>query len=207
VSPQDIEGFTSISLEVNGQLLLVQGDMDSLAIEASPSDLSRIVAEVRAGTLHIAKNQATPSPVGPVTYRVTARIIKGLETHSSGTIRAKTIATDTLRIAIQSSGSITVDSLTASQLEVVISSSGNCTLAGQVDRQLIRISSSGGYQAGKLDSREAKIQVTSSGASTVRVAESLEALISSSGDIRYYGDPPRVTSRITSSGRLIRLGM
>jgi hypothetical protein len=206
VSVNDIGDFDQVSLEISGELILTQGDRESLAIEASPSDLSRIVTEVRLRALHIAKNRATQSPVGPVTYRLTMKNIAGLETHSSGSIRAGSIATDTLHIAIQSSGNITIDSLIARSLEVVISSSGECTLSGQVDRQAVRISSSGDYRAGKLASRETKIQVTSSGESTIRVTESLDALISSSGDIRYHGNPPRITSRITSSGHLIHMG-
>ena len=203
---REIKGFDRVSLEVSGELILTQGDAETLDIQASPSALSRIVTEVRQRTLHISKDPATPPPAGPVTYRLTMKSVAGLETNSSGSIRAENIGADALRIAIHSSGGITVDSLLASSLDVEISSSGDCTLSGQVDRQTVRVSSSGTYRAGKLSSREARIQVTSSGESTVRVLEILDVLISSSGNVRYYGSPPRITSRITSSGRLMRLG-
>jgi hypothetical protein len=75
-----------------------------------------------------------------------------------------------------------------------------------VERQEVRISSSGGYLAGDLESRSASVRVSSSGSATVRVSESLEANLSSSGGVRYYGNPPRVQANVTSSGRLVRLG-
>jgi hypothetical protein len=203
---RQVEGFDRVSLEINGELFLTQGDAESLEIEASPANLSRIVTQVRQGTLHISKNPATRDPVGRVTYWLTMKSVAGLETHSSGSIRAKDIASDSLRILISSSGGIRVDSLRARSLEVLISSSGNCTLSGEVDQQAVRISSSGAYRAGGLSSREARVQLTSSGEATIRVLETLDAHISSSGNVRYYGSPPRVASQLSSSGRLVRLG-
>jgi len=203
---RDVKGFDQVSLEINGELLLTQGDAESLEIQASPTDLSRIRTEVRQRILHISRDPAAPPPRGRVVYRLTMKSIAGLETHSSGSIRAGNIRAEALRIHISSSGGIRVDGLLARSLDVVISSSGDCTLSGQAESQSVRISSSGSYRAGKLSSREARVQVTSSGEATVRVEETLDALLSSSGGVRYYGDPPQVASRVTSSGRLVRLG-
>jgi carbon monoxide dehydrogenase subunit G len=174
-------------------------------IEASADDLSRISTGVVARTLRIAQVSPGRSPRGPVTYRLTMRSIAGLATSSSGSIHATTVETDTLRITISSSGSVIIDSLAARTVDVIISSSGDCTLSGTVDRQTVRISSSGEYRAADLASREASVQLTSSGEATLRVAERLEARISSSGDVRYRGNPPRVTTHTSSSGRVIKL--
>jgi hypothetical protein len=60
--------------------------------------------------------------------------------------------------------------------------------------------------AGDLASRTAKVRVSSSGSATLRVSDSLEADITSSGGVRYYGNPPRVQANVTSSGGLVKLG-
>jgi hypothetical protein len=75
-----------------------------------------------------------------------------------------------------------------------------------VERQDVRLSSSGSYSAGNLESRTAKVRVSSSGSATLRVSDNLEASVTSSGGVRYHGNPPQVNAEVTSSGRLVRLG-
>jgi hypothetical protein len=200
-----VRGFDRVELATRGELILTQGDGESLQIEASPSDLALITTVVRGTTLQIAAVNPGPGPRGPVTYRLAMKKIAGLATSSSGNIRAASIESDALRIISSSSGRIVIDRLTARTLDVKLSSSGSCTVEGTVDRQTIQLSSSGEYRAERLASREASVGVSSSGSATLRVSESLAARISSSGNVRYRGNPPNVTSNASSSGRLIKL--
>ena len=101
---------------------------------------------------------------------------------------------------------ISIDSLAAGSLDVQIVSSGSFRVAGRVEQQDIILSSSGNYLARNLTSRTASVRASSSGTATLRVSDSLEADITSSGDVRYYGNPHRVDGKATSSGRLVRLG-
>jgi hypothetical protein len=203
-SVRDVRGFEAVELTIGGELILTQGDRESLEIEASPSDLARITTAVRGGTLIIAQVNPGPGPRGPVTYRLTMKRIAGLATRSQGSIRAAAIETDALRIQISSSGPVSVDRLAARRLDVNISSRGDCTVAGAVDGLRIQISSSGSYRGEDLASREASVQSSSSGTATVRVSERLDVNISSSGNVRYRGNP-RITSRVSSSGGLVAL--
>lgn len=202
-----VSGFNGVSLDTSGELIITQGDSEGLEITGPSDDLPNIVTEVRGGVLRIGREG--PGPIFAVrspVFRLRMREIASLEAHSSGSISIRSVRTDSLRIQISSSGSIVLDSLAASSLEVRISSSGSLRVAGEVDRQDVALSSSGRYEAGTLESRTARVVVSSSGTATVRVSESLDANISSSGDVRYYGDPPRVSGNVTSSGRLVRLG-
>jgi hypothetical protein len=205
-SVRDVRGFDSVSFGTSGQLIITQGDEESLEIAARASDLPNIVTEVRGGTLFIGREGSGPAfSLNTPIFRLTMRKIAALETHSSGTIAANDLRTDSLRIQISSSGGIAMDSLEAESLDVQISSSGSLSVAGKVERQDIRISSSGSYSAKNLASRTARVQVSSSGSATLRVSENLEADLTSSGGVRYYGNPPRVEANVTSSGALVRL--
>ena len=206
-SVRDVRGFDSVSLDTSGELIITQGDREGLEIEATPSDLRRIITEVRGGTLHIDRERGFSSlSFDRATFRLTMKTIAGLETHSSGKITVNNLRAGSLRIQISSSGGISIDSLAADSLDAQISSSGSLAVAGKADQQNVRISSSGNYSAGKLASRTANVEVSSSGDATLRVSDSLEARISSSGEVRYYGNPPRVSSNTSSSGRLVKLG-
>jgi hypothetical protein len=204
-SVRDVGGFDSVIFGTSGELIIMQGDQEALEIEAMASDLPNIVTEVRGTTLYIGREGPSFS-FRPPLFRLAMKTIAGLETHSSGKISAKDISTGSLRLQISSSGGISIDSLAANSLEVQISSSGSVSVAGAVEQQNIRLSSSGCYSAKNLASRTAKVNVSSSGSATLRVAESLEANITSSGSVRYYGNPPQVNGNVTSSGRLVRLG-
>jgi hypothetical protein len=206
-SVRDVAGFDSVSFGTSGELFITQGDREALEIVAPAGELARIVTEVRGGTLSIGR-EGTGSAFSfrlPI-FRLTMKTIAALETHSSGSIRANNLRAGSLRIRISSSGGISIDSLAADSLEVQISSSGSVRAAGTVEQQSIHLSSSGNYRAGNLASRTASVRVSSSGDATLRVSESLEADITSSGNVRYYGSPPQVNGNVTSSGRLVRLG-
>jgi hypothetical protein len=206
-SLRDVGGFDSVSFGTGGELVITQGDREALEIVARESALPSIVTEVRGGTLYIGREgTGSAFSVNPPLFRLTMTKIAGLETHSSGKITANSLRASSLRIRISSSGGITIDSLTADSLDVQVSSSGSLNVAGTVEQQDIRLTSSGNYFARNLASRTARVSVSSSGDATLRVSDSLEANVTSSGDVRYYGNPPRVNGNVTSSGKLVRLG-
>ena len=204
---REVSGFDSVSFSTAGQLFITQGDREALEITAGEGELPKLVTEVRGGTLFIGRKEGGPAfSLRPPVFRLTMRKLTAIETHSSGSVAAKELSADSLRIQISSSGGVAIDALSAGSLEVQITSSGSLKLSGSVERQDVRLSSSGSYSAGSLESRTAKVRVSSSGSATLRVSDSLEASVTSSGGVRYHGNPPQVNAEVTSSGRLVRLG-
>ncbi len=206
-SIREVGGFDSVRFGTSGELIITQGDRESLEVVARAGDLPYIVTEVSSGTLSISRRGDGPflSFRTPV-FRLTMKTISSLETHSSGSISARGVRADSLRIRISSSGGVSIASLAASSLEVLINSSGSLRAEGTVDRQDVLLSSSGNYSAGGLECKTARVRVSSSGSATLRVSDSLDASVTSSGDVRYYGNPAGVNGNVTSSGRLVRLG-
>ncbi len=206
-SVREVRGFDSVSFGTSGRLVITQGDREALEIVAGASELPNLVTEVRGTTLFIGRKGSGPalSFRQPI-FRLTMKTVAGLQTHSSGSITAASLRAGSLRLQVSSSGSISIELLTADALEVQVSSSGSVRVSGTVGRQDIRLTSSGSYQAGNLASRTATVRLSSSGSATLRVSDSLEAELTSSGSVRYYGNPPRVEANVTSSGSLARLG-
>jgi hypothetical protein len=204
---REVSGFDSVIFSTAGQLFIKQGDREALEITAAEGELSRILTEVRGGKLFIERKEGGPAfSLRPPVFRLTMGKVAAIETHSSGSVAAKDLSADSLRIQISSSGGVAIETLSAGSLEVQITSSGSLKCSGSVERQEVRLSSSGSYSAGNLESRTARVRVSSSGSATLRVSDSLEASVTSSGGVRYYGNPPRVNAEVTSSGRLVRLG-
>jgi hypothetical protein len=202
-----VSGVHAVRLGTSGQLVITQGESEGLEITASSRDLARIVTEVRDGILTIGWNGSGPAfSLRPPRYRLTVRSLESMETHSSGSISVRSLHTESLAVKVSSSGGISMDSLESGSLEVLIVSSGTVTAGGQAERQSVRLSSSGDYKAGRLSCRTAEVRVSSSGSATVRASESLDAEVTSSGSVWYFGNPPEVKGNVTSSGRLVKAG-
>ena len=202
---RDVRGFDRVEVSVPGELILTQGSTESLEIAASAADLARISTVVRGGTLYIGQVRQDDSPRGPAVFRLSMKQVAGLRTTSVCTIRADAVTADSLRISIQSTGSVVVKSLKARTLDVEMNSSGDCSLAGTVERQSVLLNSSGSYLAPDLASREATVRLNSSGDATIRVSQILSASLSSSGDVRYHGNPTKVSATTASSGQVVKL--
>jgi hypothetical protein len=200
-----VSQFDRVAVSGSGQLSIVQGDQESLTIEADDNLLPLIKSEVAGGSLQIGPEHVNLSPTKTIRYQLQLKHLK--ELHLSGSLEAgaQSIKTDRLLLSISGSGKIQMPRLEAGELDVHISGSGDIQLAGKVDRQVVQISGSGNYQAGECESQNTTVDVSGSGDATVWAHVALEAHVSGSGDIRYYGSP-QVNTHISGSGSVRSLG-
>ena len=196
---RQVSGFDQVGVTGSGHLSIVQGDTESLTIEADDNLLPLIKSEVSGGLLKIGPENVNLSPSRTIRYQLKVKNVRGLLLAGSLEAEAPSIQTDHLRLVISGSGSIHVPKLEAGELVVQVSGSGNVQLAGKVNRQTVQISGSGNYRAGDCESQETGIQVSGSGDATVWAHQKLDAHVSGSGDVSYYGSP-QVNTQVSGSG-------
>ena len=199
-----VSGVTAVQLSMPGTLHIEIGSSESLRISAEDNLLPYIQTEARAGELDIhTESNVNLRPTQPIDYYLTVQSLDTIHISSSGDVEAPALTATHFNVGISSSGSIVIESLQAETLKVDISSSGSLAiLGGAVARQDIGISSSGEYAAKDLESQQASIRLSSSGSATIRAVESLQADLSSSGNVYYLGSPElRVDT--SSSGKAI----
>lgn len=80
--------------------------------------------------------------------------------------------------------------------------SGDLDISGSVDELDIWISGSGDIAARTLTADEVFVRITGSGDAEVNATESIEAQISNSGEVVYYGKPRHTWNSVTGSGRI-----
>ena len=204
---RSLSGVTGVNLATLGDLTIELGDTESLRIEAEDNLMEYIETDVRNGGLRIGTQEdVNLDPRRPVNYYLT---VKGLDTiviSSSGDIQAPDLEAEGFSITIASSGDLEMGVLNADTLEVDISSSGNLEIkGGEVKTQNVTISSSGKHTARDLASAEAEVHLNSDGSATIWVQDNLDANLSSSGDLRYRGNPT-LNATTTSSGDVIQIG-
>jgi hypothetical protein len=222
-----VSGVTGVNLATIGHLTIEVGDTESLRIEAQDNLMEYIETEVHNGSLRIGtQDRVNLRSTRPINYYLT---VTGLDTivissvgdveapdleaerfsitiASTGNLEMGDLEADTLTVNISSSGDVTMGVLNADTLEVGIRSTGDLDIAGgQVKTQEVTISSSGKYTAQDLASDEAEVRLNSTGSATIWVRDRLKASLSSSGDLRYRGNPT-VDATTNSSGDVIHIG-
>jgi len=180
-----VSGFTKIDLSGAGDVIIEQNGTEALTIEAEDNLIPKLTSEVVNGTLRLGeKSNLTIHLTKPVTYRVSMKDVSGLMISGSGTVTASTI--------------------TAPSLAVDLSGSGKITVGGTVEQQDLKISGSGEYLAKDLQTKVASAEISGSGNATVTVSDKLDAQLSGSGQLTYYGNPPQVTREVSGSGRVTK---
>jgi hypothetical protein len=222
-----VSGFTGVELATPGTLTIVVGEKEELRIEAEDNLIPHIETRVRSGKLTIETREGVNlRNTQPLRYYLTVKDLDTIVISSSGDIEVPdleaehfsvmvrssgnldmgNLAADTLTVKLSSSGDMRMGMLNADILKVEINSSGNLDIVGgEVQRQDITINSSSDYAAQDLQSAEAEVRLRSNGSATIRVRDHLKTRLSSSGDLRFFGNPT-VDARTSSSGDVVRLG-
>lgn len=202
---RDVSGFDRVSLSGIGDVQLVQGDSEALTIEAEDNIIDHITTEVVDGELRIGFDRKTIIPTEEITFYLTMREVRGLQTLGVSNIEADRIDTDTLEIGISGTGNIDIRQLEAERIQVNVSGAGNFTTEGQVTEQVITLSGAGNYDGEDMQSANADVTITGLGRVTLWVTESLDVTISGTGGVDYYGNP-QVSQQISGLGRVRHQG-
>ena len=181
---RQVSGFTKIDLSGTGEVSIEQGDAESLTIEADDNVLPRLTSEVSDSTLKLGKKRWNSLRTkNPIRYRVTVKELTALSVSGAGSVNAKGMTLQTLRLEISGSGVV--------------------NLSGSAVEQDIEVSGSGRYDAAELPSQKVTADISGSGQVAVAVSRELRIDISGSGTVTYSGNPS-VQQDISGSGKVIK---
>jgi hypothetical protein len=208
---REVGDFDRVVVRDYGELVITQGNEESLTIEADANILPKIEARVADRRLDIRTRGTWLDKVGDalragvrgkwIKYRLTVKDLRGLEVIGALSATATEIQTDRLALRLQGAGAITVKGLAAEELSVDLPGAGAIVVSGRVVEQRAAVSGAGSYTAAKLESQRASIDLSGAGAATVWAVEDLKAIVSGVGSISYYGEPT-VTQNISGLGSI-----
>lgn len=177
---RDVRGFSRVELAGTGNVVLTQGDSESLVIEAEDNLLPYLTSEVNGDRLILGhRDNVSLENTAPIIFHVTL--------------------IDLAEVSVSGSGSITSDDLDVESLSAYLIGTGNIALSGSVEQQRITVSGSGSYQGGDFFSQEAWITIAGTGNVVVNAADTLNATISGTGFVQYVGNP-QITQDVSGVG-------
>ncbi|MDI6724184.1 MAG: head GIN domain-containing protein [Methanobacterium sp.] len=198
---RNVGSFNQIELNGAGELIITQGNRESLTVQADDNLMPYIKTSVNNNKLTINFDNALPLPRQPVKIYLTVRDINSINTSGSGKINSNSLRANNLAISMNGAGEGNLANLNTQTLKIVISGAGRMTISGNVNEQNIDISGAGEYNAANLNSKITTLSINGAGRGTVRVSDLLNAMINGGGEIKYIGNP-RVVQQVNGAGNI-----
>lgn len=197
-----VGGFDRVVVHGVVDVAITQGAREQLFVTAEPRLMPNIVTRVEQRTLII-------ETVGGIktekTLRVdlTLRELQHLEADGSADIRIDKLRAGALNVELSGSADFKAPKLALDSLKLRLTGSANATLGGTAGSQLVQIKGSADYHGEGLDSASARVAVSGSASATVKVRDNLDAEVSGSADLTYYGNP-KVRKSVSDAASLER---
>jgi hypothetical protein len=137
-----------------------------------------------------------------------------LEIESAGEVKADVSGSGNLSVRgtsksvrshVSGSGRVLLDLMVTRDANFNISGSGKIEARGKADEIKTSISGSGRVLGADFEVTRCDIRISGSGSVEIHVKEELEANISGSGSVSYRGNPSRVNSSSSGSGRVRKM--
>lgn len=202
---REVSNFDRIALSGIGDVTLIQGNEDSLKIEAEDNVIPYIITEVEDETLYIDFKHKAIIPRESIKFIITMREIRGLATKGVSNLEADKVETDSLDIGISGTGNVNINKLSAESLTINISGAGNFSAEGQVTDQKVSLSGAGNYDGEDLETRTTDVAISGIGQVSLWVTDQLNVTISGTGGVDYYGSP-QVNQQISGLGKVDHKG-
>ncbi len=205
----DIKDFTGIDLAIPGTLYVKQGETVSVEIVCSDEAMEKIEFEMRGDRLKIRNRERgwsgwRDSELRNVKVYVTMKDISRIGVSGSGEVYGENqFNTRNLDLSVSGSGDMEL-SINSADLDVSISGSGRLKLSGSGEDMDLDISGSGSVMAANLQVVTLDASISGSGKCEIDVSEGIDANISGSGNVYYKGNPDKIRSNSSGSGKVRR---
>ncbi len=202
---RDVNDFSGIDVSLSAEIILIQGDDESLSIEADDNIMSYIQTTMQNGVLNISTTpNTTITPSQPIKITLSFITLNNINTSGSTTITADGLNLETLTIDTSGSTNIVATDVRLDTLTIESSGSSQVQLSGIVASQTIEISGNGVINNFELVTETTSINVGGNGQIFVNVADTLAVDISGNSEISYMGSP-LVTRSISGNGTITQV--
>ncbi len=197
--------FEDVTIDGSMDVIVKQGPAIPLTIEAE-DNVMRYVETYVAGTtlrvkmrngLNLKRHKQIIVHIQSEQYR------KIVFSGSGGVTTPDTIRTNQFITELNGSGDARLK-VDANEVRLYVNGSGNVRVEGKTRDYFSEVNGSGDVSAENVKSLNADVRISGSGNQSISVADRLNAHISGSGNIRYWGNPPALTVNVTGSGKVIK---
>jgi hypothetical protein len=192
--------FSKVQLDGGYEVVLIQGNEESVTIAADKEKISSVHASVKEGKLHVYNDKYAQN------YKVKLTIkFKNLEKIKfNGGVSLKCnnlLEFNNLELNIAGGADIKLN-LKANDLKYVLDGGVNTDLIGQVVNLSLALNGAGRINAEELHAENVKVEIAGAGYAVVYGSKTVNAEISGIGSIEYTGNPQKVKSVVNGLGSI-----
>lgn len=195
-----LDNFHSFELQGSETVILQQGEVQEVMVEAQQNIINLLETNVRKGRWEIEFEDCVKRHEEVIIY-ITLPEVENITLSGSGLIQTDWLTTTDLELNLLGSGKI--DALIdAEEIEAKVTGSGRIVMEGIANFAEFRITGSGNVDAYDLPLLDCEVNISGSGKVKTNCSGNLEVDISGSGDVYYRGNPT-INSSISGSGKVI----
>ena len=195
--------FNQIEVSRGLDVYLTQGNTEIIEVEADENLQEIIITEVRNNVLEIYADENIRHSQSKKVF-VTFKNVTSISSSSgSDVFSTNTITSDNLELKT-SSGSDMELNIETESVSCDSSSGSDLKVSGTTNKLYAEASSGSDINAGNLTAESSHVKASSGADITVNTSKELIAKASSGGDIKYYGDPEKVSASDGVSGSIRR---
>lgn len=214
---REVHGFNRVSFraEHENELIITQGDRESLVINAPEDIANRVEADVADGRLKIRVTGSWTQKISDaltttftrpkIRYELFVRTLEELEVQSVSRVKIAALTTPRFEVELKGVGEVDIDALSTESLDVELEGAGRIDIQGQATKASVSLSGPGEYRAPELRCTELEIELNGVGKATVWAVEKLDITMRGIGSIQYHGSP-RVKQNVTALGSVNHAG-
>ena len=187
---RNVSDVHAIKVDYPAQILVRQGEEQSVAVEAEDNLLGGLKTEFRNGALEIFYRSTEGrhvNPTKPVRITIVVQDLNDLQLTSAGEVIIEGLKTEELNLSLSGAGNMKLNEISLQNLSVNLSGAGSMTASGTVENLGLDINGFGSFNGEQLHGQAATVDLSGAGTATVWVDEQLDAEISGAGTVNYYG--------------------
>ena len=200
---RELKSFNEIEISGPYQVILTQGETESIQISASDDVRNQIITKVEGNELKV-YHRGKLNDAGSITITIQFKQLKEITCNGAVQLLTGTpMKSEKLDVNLTGASTVTLE-VTAGEVDVDVAGSSNITLSGKTEKLELEISGSGKVSATGLETKNCDVDITGSGKAAVNTNSMLSVTITGSGAVSYYGEP-QVTRNITGSGTVVKI--
>ncbi len=196
---RNVGSFNGIKAAEAIDVYLKKGDKESVRVEVTGTDLSKVITEVSGSYLKIHMASGTFRKTNVKAYVTYVNLERISASSASNVFSEEAVKTNTMDISVSSAATVELN-LNAERVIASVSSAGDIVLEGTVKMLDVEASSAGDIDAYRLESEDVRARASSAGSIKITATKSLDARASSGGDVRYRGNPLKTNTDSSSGG-------
>ena len=195
------EDFKTIEVSRGLDVYLTQSDQVNITVEADENLQDIIITVVEGNTLKIYADDNISSSKAQKVHVTFKDIQEIVSTSGSDVYSTKPIKTENLKLTTTSGSDMELD-IIVDVVECHATSGSDLRLAGSANKIFANATSGSDIKAGDLKAKTCKANATSGADIILNSTQELIAKASSGGDIKYYGNPDKVSKNDGVSGKI-----